>query len=180
MPPEVLAVHLSPTHTFSKHPQLHIHLLAGLGVDGDAHCGSTVRHRYLRRRDPHQPNLTQVHLLHAELLETLRPLGFDLHPGELGENITTRSLDLLSLPAATLLHLGPSAIVQVTGLRTPCVQMNRLRPGLMAAAFDRDDLGNKRPRAGIMAVVLRGGIVQPGSSIQVELPPTPHRPLRCV
>ena len=180
MPPQVIAVSLSPTHAFSKQPQPNIQLLAGLGIQGDAHCGPTVRHRYLRRRNPAAPNLTQVHLLASEFLDTLRPLGFDLHPGDLGENILTSGLDLLSLPIATLLHLGPTAIVEVIGLRTPCVQMNRFRPGLMAASFHPDANGYPSPRAGIMATVRDPGAVEPGSIIYVELPAQPHRPLRPV
>ena len=180
MLPSVVAVSLASRHTFTKHPQPAIHLLAGLGVKGDAHCGATVRHRYLRRRDPALPNLTQVHLLHTELFDTLRPLGFELHPGELGENITTAGIDLPNLPASTHLHIGPTAVVEITGLRTPCVQMNRLRPGLMAAAFHHDASGNKSPRAGIMAIVLHSGTVEPGSPIHVQLPHLPHHPLQCV
>lgn len=177
---EVVAVSLSPTHTFSKHPQPEIELLAGLGVHGDAHCGSTVRHRYKRRRDPRQPNLTQVHLLQSAFFADLRPLGFHLQPGDLGENITTSGIDLLSLPTSTRLHLGATAVLELTGLRTPCTQMNRLHPGLMAAAFTPDSERGKVPRAGVMAIVLRGGRVAPGCPILAELPPSPRLPLRCV
>lgn len=176
-----LSVNLNPRHTFSKHPQPRVRLLAGLGVEGDAHCGAAVRHVYLRRRNPAAPNRTQVHLLAAELLDDLNRSGFDLHPGDLGENITTRGIDLIALPSATRLHLGPEAVLELTGLRTPCVQMNRLRPGLMAASFAHDSLsGRKRPRAGVMAVVLRSGVVNPGASILLELPPQPHTPLHPV
>lgn len=180
MPPLVIAVSLSRTHTFSKHPQPQIHLLAGLGVEGDAHCGANVRHRYLARRDPTQPNLTQVHLLQAELLETLRSSGFPLLPGDLGENITTSGIDLLALPASTRLHIGREAVVEITGLRTPCVQMNRLHPGLMAATFIHHPSGKKSPRAGVMSIVLRSGMVTPGCPIAIELPQTPHQPMKCV
>ncbi len=180
MPARVVAVSLSRTHTFSKHPQPHIHLLAGLGVEGDAHCGATVRHRYLARRDPTQPNLTQVHLLQAELLETLRSSGFPLLPGDLGENITTSGIDLLALPASTRLHIGPAAVVEITGLRTPCVQMNHLRPGLMAAVFTYLPSGKKSPRTGVMSIVRRGGTVTPDCPIEIELPALPHQPMKCV
>lgn len=180
MPMHVVAVSLSRTHSFSKHPRPRIQLLAGLGVQGDAHCGATVRHRYLARRDPGQPNLTQVHLLHTELFETLRDSGFHLTPGDLGENITTSGIDLLALPSATRLLLGQDAVVEITGLRTPCVQMDRFRPGLMAAAFLYGPDGTKSPRTGVMSIVLRGGAVDPGSAIRIELPPAPHRPLLCV
>ncbi len=174
---KVLAVHLSPTHTFSKQPQPQIHLLAKLGVQDDAHCGPTVRHRYLRRRNPAAPNLTQVHLLAVEFLQDLNRNGFDLHPGDLGENILTSAIDLVHLPVATRLHLGPTAVVELTGLRTPCIQMNRLQPGLMAASFNLDTLGRKTPRAGVMAIVLNTGAVEPGHPIHIELPPPPHHPL---
>ena len=180
MAARVVAVSLGPTHTFSKHPQPQIHLLAGLGVQGDAHCGATVRNRYRARRDPTQPNLTQVHLLHTELLAALRESGFHLHPGDLGENITTSGIDLLTLPASTHLHIGPEAVLKITGLRTPCVQMNRLRPGLMAAAFTYPPHGRKFPRAGIMSIVLQEGPVHPGCPIEIELPSLPHQPLQCV
>ncbi len=180
MPARVVTVSLSQTHTFSKHPQPQIHLLAGLGVEGDAHCGVTVRHRYLARRDPTRPNLTQVHLLHTELLEALRNSGFPLLPGDLGENITTSGIDLLTLPTSTHLHIGPEAVVKITGLRTPCVQMNRLHPGLMAAAFTSSSPGKRSPRAGVMSIVLRSGTVTPSCPIAIELPPLPHQPMKCV
>lgn len=179
--PQVLSVNLNPKHTFSKHPQPRIHLLAGLGVEGDAHCGAAVRHVYLRRRNPAAPNRTQVHLLATELLDDLNQSGFDLHPGDLGENITTRGLDLIALPSATRIHLGPEAVLELTGLRTPCIQMNRLRPGLMAASFAHDPtLSRNRPRAGVMAIVLQGGLVEPGAPIALQLPPHPHTPLHPV
>ncbi len=176
----VTSVHLSPTHSFRKYPEPRIHLLAGQGVRGDAHCGALVQHRYLKRRDPARPNLTQAHLLHTELFDLLRPLGFHLRPGDLGENITTSGLDLLNLPLATRLHLGPSAIVELTGLRTPCIQMNRLHAGLMAAAFHPSPYGRKTPRAGVMGIVLAGGEVSPGSPIAIHLPPPPLHPLNPV
>ncbi len=178
MSPNIQAVSLSPTHTFSKIPQPQIHLLANLGVKGDAHCGPLVRHRYLRRRNPQQPNLMQVHLIDTSLLVTLTTLGFHLHPGNFGENILTSGIDLLSLPTSTRLHLGPTAVVEVTGLRTPCIQMDRLQPGLMAASFHLAPAGKKLPRAGIMATVLTSGTVTPGDPVYLELPPPPHIPLK--
>ena len=174
----VLAVSLNPKHTFSKLPQPAIHLLAGLGIDGDAHCGATVRHRYLVRRDPAAPNRTQVHLLEAEFLDALAseaPSLPTLNPGDFGENILTRSLDLRSLPVGARLHLGPHAIVELTGLRSPCKQMDTLRPGLMKASFIP---GTRHPRAGVMAIVIAGGTISPSDTIRVELPPAPHIPLR--
>lgn len=175
--PTVLSVSLSPTHTFSKPIATEIHIEAGQGIRGDAHAGALVRHRYLVRKNPHAANLAQVHLLHAELFQELATKGIALAPGELGENITTTGLDLLTLPLGTLLHLGPQAIVRVTGLRQPCTRMNALRPGLMQACLGKFPDGKVLRKAGIMAVALTSGLVHPGDPILVELPPTPHLPL---
>jgi len=166
----VAAVSQSATHSMSKQPALSIRLLAGLGVEGDTHAGVTVKHRSRVARDPTQPNLRQVHLIHAELHDELRAAGFTLAPGEMGENITTRGLDLLSLPTGTRLRLGPDAIIEVTGLRNPCNQLNGLRPGLMNAMLDRDADGNLIRKAGVMGIVLSGGDVRLGDGIAVELP----------
>lgn len=171
----IVAVHRDGAHRFSKQPQLLIVLRDGLGVEGDAHAGARVRHRSRVARDPTQPNLRQVHLLHAELLDELA-----LAPGEIGENVTTRGIDLLGLPAGARLRLGGTAVVAVTGLRNPCVQLDRHRPGLMAACLSRDAAGGLIRRAGVMAVVLAGGPVAPGDPIQVELPAPPHRALQPV
>lgn len=173
----VEAVSRSATHTHAKANQSSIRLLAGLGVDGDAHLGETVKHRSRVARDPSQPNLRQVHLLHAELFEELRAIGFALSAGRIGENVTTRGVDLLGLPAGARLHLGETAVVEVTGLRNPCRQLDAVQPGLMAAVLGRDPHGNLVRKAGVMAVVLSGGEVRPGDPIRVELPPAPHRPL---
>jgi MOSC domain-containing protein YiiM len=161
----------------SKPTQRSIRLLAGLGVEGDAHLGATVKHRSRVRRDPSQPNLRQVHLIHAELFDELRPAGFVLEPGQIGENVTTRGIDLLGLPAGARLRLGETALIEVTGLRNPCVQLDGIQPGLMAATLDRDAEGNLVRKAGVMAIVLRAGEVRPGDPIAVTLPPDPHRPL---
>lgn len=176
----VAAVSRSPSHTMSKPNDGSIRLVAGLGVEGDAHQGLTVKHRSRVKKDPTVPNLRQVHLIHAELLDELRGRGFELVPGEMGENVTTRGVDLLDLPVETRLRLGPDAIIEVTGLRNPCHQLNGLRPGLMAATLDRDEHGNLVRKAGIMAVVVAGGDLRPGNSIAVELPPRPHRKLEAV
>jgi MOSC domain-containing protein YiiM len=167
--PHVLAVHLSPTHSFSKRPALSIRLIAGLGVEGDAHAGATVKHRSRVAKDPTQPNLRQVHLIHAELLDELNARGFTVKPGDLGENITTHGLDLLALPTGALLTIG-SAVIKVTGLRNPCVQLDRFASGLMQATLDRDANGNLIRKAGVMGVVLSGGDVQAGDSIQMQSP----------
>jgi MOSC domain-containing protein YiiM len=176
----VLAVSLRHGHHFSKTPSLGIRLLTGLGVAGDAHMGETVKHRSRVRKDPTAPNLRQVHLMHAELFEELRVKGFEVKPGDLGENVTTSGIDLLALPAGTRLHLGASAVVEVTGLRNPCVQIDTFQKGLMAATLDKDDAGNLIRKAGIMSIVLSDGDVRPGDTIRVELPAGPQRPLQPV
>ena len=167
-------------HHFSKTSSLGIRLLAGLGVAGDGHMGTTVKHRSRVRKDPTQPNLRQVHLIQAELFDELRTLGFVVKPGELGENITTSGIDLLALPAGTRLHLGDSAVVEITGLRNPCVQIDDFQQGLMAATLARDADGNLVRKAGIMSVVLSDGDVVPGDTVAIELPGTPHRRLQPV
>ncbi|HWI80560.1 MOSC domain-containing protein [Ramlibacter sp.] len=173
----VLAVHRSASHSFSKFAEEAIVLVAGLGVEGDAHAGTTVRHRSRVARDPSQPNLRQVHLLHSELFAELMALDFPVWPGELGENVTTAGIDLLALPAGTRLHLGASAVVELTGLRNPCSQIDRFQRGLMAAVLDRDAGGNLVRKAGVMAAVIAGGAVRPQDTIGVERPAPPHVPL---
>jgi MOSC domain-containing protein YiiM len=173
----VIAVHLSRSHTFSKRPQLCIRLLEGLGVEGDAHCGPLVKHRFDARRDPTRPNLRQVHLLQSELLDEVRARGFEVAPGEMGENVSTAGIDLLGLPQGAWLHLGPEAVVEVTGLRTPCVHIERFREGLLAAVIERRPGGHLIRKAGVMAVVVRGGMVQPGDSIRVQVTEGLHRAL---
>jgi MOSC domain-containing protein YiiM len=176
----VIAVSRSATHRFSKPNEAAIRLLAGLGVEGDAHAGATVRHRSRVARDPTQPNLRQIHLLHAELHDELLAAGFAVPPGAMGENVTTRGLDLLALPTGARLRLGAEAVLEVTGLRNPCRQLDRFRPGLMAAVLDRDAEGRLVRKAGIMGVVLADGAVGPGDAVRVELPLGPHRPLEPV
>jgi MOSC domain-containing protein YiiM len=157
-----------------------IALLAGLGVADDAHMGATVQHRSRVARDPSQPNLRQVHLIHAELMDELEARGFTVAPGRMGENITTRGVELLALPAGTNLHIGDSAIIEVTGLRNPCTQLDGIQPGLMQAVLGRDADGNLIRKAGIMGIVLQGGEVKPNDSIRIVLPPEPHSPLKPV
>ncbi|MBM2812931.1 MAG: domain containing protein [Chloroflexi bacterium] len=173
----VVAVSCSATHTMSKPNQDCIRLLTGLGVEGDAHAGPTARHRSRVARDPSQPNLRQVHLIHAELHDELSKAGFPVAPGEMGENVTTRHLDLLGLPVGTRLHLGTDAAVEVTGLRNPCVQLDGIKPGLMATVLDRDAHGNLVRKAGVMGIVIAGGEVRPGDSIRIELPSERFRSL---
>ncbi len=176
----VAGVNRSAKHTFSKPEQGSIRLLAGLGVEGDAHLGETVKHRSRVRQDPTQPNLRQIHLIHAELHDELKTSGFDVSSGQMGENVTTRGIDLLGLPLGAQLHLGRDALVEITGLRNPCAQLNDFQPGLMEAVLDRDAQGNLVRKAGIMGVVLADGEVRPGDPIRVELPSKPHRPLERV
>lgn len=173
----VTAVSRSATHTFSKQNQESIRLLTGLGVEGDAHMGETVKHRSRVARDATQPNLRQVHLIHAELHDELRAAGFSVSAGQMGENITTRGVDLLRLPTGARLHLGGMAVVEVTGLRNPCTQLDDFQQGLMAAVLGRDEHGNLIRKAGVMGIVIVGGEVRPGDPIRVELPPEPHRTL---
>jgi hypothetical protein len=176
----VIAVSRSAAHTMAKPNQDCIRLLAGLGVEGDAHLGETVRHRSRVARDPTQPNLRQVHLIHTELHDELRASGFELVPGEMGENVTTRGIELLNLPTGTRLTLGHNAVVEITGLRNPCYQLDGLQNGLMQATLARDARGELVRKAGVMAIVISGGQVRPGDAISVVLPSPPHRPLRPV
>jgi MOSC domain-containing protein YiiM len=176
----VVAVGRSASHTFSKPSAASIRLVEGSGVEGDAHSGATVKHRWDVKRDPRAPNLRQVHLIHAELHDELRESGFDILSGEMGENITTRNVPLLELPTGTRLHLGDRAVVEVTGLRHPCVQLDRFRSGLQAAVMERDKSGGLVRKTGVMGVVIRGGVVAAGDPIRVELPVEPHRSLEPV
>jgi MOSC domain-containing protein YiiM len=173
----VVAVSTSPRHEFSKTNKDSIRLVAGLGVAGDAHFGATVQHLVRVREDPGRPNLRQVHLIHSELFEELRPQGFDLVPGEIGENVTTRGVDLLKLPKGTRLHLGDTAVVELTGLRTPCRQLERHQAGLLAAMRDQDQEGNLVIKSGVMGMVLASGTVKPNDPIRIELPDEPHQRL---
>ena len=178
--PVVAAVHRGPVHELTKPTVPSIRLLAGLGVEGDAHLGTTVKHRSRVARDPSQPNLRQVHLIHSELHDDLSRRGFAVGPGDMGENITTRDIDLLSLPVGALLHLGGEAVVEVTGLRNPCLQLDGLQPGLMGAVLGRDAHGDLVRVAGVMGIVVATGDVQAGDRIVITLPDTPHRPLEPV
>lgn len=176
----VTAVSRDGRHAFSKPVRNAITLIAGLGVAGDAHAGQTVQHRSRVARDPSAPNLRQVHLIHAELHDELAGRGFPVSPGDMGENVTTRGIDLLALPAGARLRIGAQAVVEVTGLRNPCVQLDGFQHGLMKAVLDRDDEGRLVRKAGVMAIVLVGGDVAAGDPIEVSLPPEPHLPLEPV
>ena len=176
----VVAVSKSGQHRFSKRPCDQITLLAGIGIEGDAHAGVTVQHRSRVARDPTKPNLRQVHLLHAELFDEARTEGYQLAPGELGENVLTQGLDVLALSRDTLLHIGSQAVVRITGLRNPCTQIDRFRKGLLKVAVGRDRNGQVVRKAGVMGVVMTGGIIRPDDKIEVELPALPHHALECV
>jgi len=175
--PIVSTVAASPSHGFSKRPLPAIRLIAGFGVLGDAHSGVTVQHRSRVARNRLQPNLRQVHLIHGELHDELRGLGFAVAPADLGENVTTRGLDLLALPRGTRLGLGASALIELTGLRNPCIQIDRFQSGLTQAVLGRDEAGNLVRKAGVMAIVLADGVVTPGDPITVSLPDGPHAAL---
>jgi MOSC domain-containing protein YiiM len=170
----VVAVSTGKSHGIGKDTHDAIRLVAGQGVEGDVHAGTTVKHRSRVRKDPEQPNLRQVHLIHRELHEELVSQGFEIAPGEMGENVTTSGVELLELPTGARLRLGSDAVVEVTGLRNPCSQLDGLAPGLMKAVLDRDDDGELVRKSGVMGIVLEGGEVRPGDPIQVELPDEPH------
>jgi MOSC domain-containing protein YiiM len=176
----VIAVHRSGRHSFSKFEEDAITLVEGLGVAGDAHAGTTVKHRSRVARDPGAPNLRQVHLLHAELFDELVGRDFAVFPGEMGENITTRGIDLLALPRGTVLRVGEEAEVEITGLRNPCSQIDKFQPGLTSAVLDRDREGRLVRKTGVMAVVRRGGEVRRNDTIVVRLPNGPHHLLEPV
>ena len=177
---QVSAVARDGEHRFSKRTVAEISVLAGLGVEGDAHRGVTVKHRSRVAADPTQPNLRQVHLIHSELFVELRAKGFEVEPANLGENVTTAGLDLLSLPRNTQLAIGATVVLEVTGLRNPCAQIERFQPGLLAAVLDRGPTGEVIRKAGIMTVVLTGGIIRAGDQIGVNLPLPPYLPLERV
>jgi MOSC domain-containing protein YiiM len=180
MPGVVAAVSRSGTHSFTKPNADAIRLVAGLGVEGDAHQGRTVKHRSRLAKFAGTPNLRQVHLIHAELFDELRAAGFTVAAGQMGENVTTSGIDLLGLPAGARLRLGAAAVIEITGLRNPCRQLDRFQPGLMAATLAHDATGNLVRKAGVMAIVLAGGEVRRGDPIAIDLPPEPHRRLEPV
>ncbi len=170
----VASVGVSSGHTFTKQPCSAIRLIAGLGVEGDAHSGELVKHRSRVAKDPSQPNLRQAHIIHAELFDELAERGFHVRSGDLGENITSRGVDLLALPRGALLHIGEEAVIEITGLRNPCKQINAFQPGLMQAVIERADDGGHIRKSGVMGVVRVGGLVRPDDVIRVELPAEPH------
>jgi MOSC domain-containing protein YiiM len=177
---QVVAVSRSAKHGVGKVPQETIRLLDGLGVEGDAHAGKTVQHVYRKRLDPGAPNLAQVHFLHRELFDEPAVQGFALKAGTLGENVLTEGLDLINLPTGTLFHIGAGVVVEISGIRDPCRQIDAVAKGLMKTLLARDAAGSLVRKAGIMGIVVTGGIVRPGDAIGVTLPPKPHRRLEVV
>ena len=177
---KVIALSKSGKHTMQKFNTPQIHLLKGLGVEGDAHLGVTVKHRSRVAKDPTQPNLRQVHLIQYELHQELAQKGYEISPGQMGENITTQGIDLLNLPKDTVLQIGASASIQITGLRNPCHQLDGIQKGLMKAVLDRDQTGKLIRKAGIMGIVLTDGIVKIEDPIEINLPPRPYLPLERV
>ena len=170
----------SGSHTFTKYQEVSIKLLEGLGVEGDAHMGKTVKHRSRVSRDPNQPNLRQIHLIHSELFDELKEQGFNVCPGQMGENITTRGIDLLGLPRDTVLMIGKSAQIKITGLRNPCKQINSIQNGLMNAVIEKDSKGNIVRKAGVMGIVIIGGEVTAEDTISIKLPLKPYQKLERV
>ena len=170
----VVAVSRSDSHSFSKQNQESIELVAAYGIEGDVHAGATIKHRSRLAKEGDQPNIRQVHLLHTEIFEELKEQGYEVLPGELGENITTKGLDILAMPKGTRLHIGSSAIVELTGLRNPCGQIDDFQKGLKDALLDHDAEGNLIRKSGVMSIVIASGDVVPGDPIRVELPPLPH------
>ncbi len=175
----VEAVATDDAHRFSKRLRPAVTLVAGFGIEGDVHAGSTIQHRS-RAKHPPRPNLRQVHLVHAELLDELVRRGFDVSPGAIGENVLTRGVDLLALPSGAQLRLGNDAVVSLTGLRNPCRQLDRFQSGLMAAVLGRDEEGRLIRKPGVLSVVVAGGVVRPGDPIGIRLPEGGRRPLEVV
>jgi hypothetical protein len=176
----VTAVSRDGGHRFSKPVVGEIRLLPGLGVEADTHAGVTVQHRSRVRRDPSAPNLRQVHLIHGELHDELAARGFRVGPGVMGENLTTRGVELLALPTGTRLRIGAGAVVEITGLRNPCVQLDAYQAGLMRAVLDRAADGSLIRKAGVMGIVVTGGVVRPGDRVVADLPASPHQALQPV
>ena len=176
----VIAVSSSETHSFSKPNQDVINLIEGIGVEGDAHSGKTVKHRFLVKKDALRPNIRQVHLIHNELLDELNANGFSVNPGQLGENITSRGIDLLALPTGTILNIGYEVVIELTAFRNPCKQIDEFQEGMLKAVLYKDDEGNLVRKTGVIGIVRSGGEVRPGDTILFNLPPKPHQQLEYV
>ena len=177
---QVTSVSRSGSHSFSKPTCTSIQLIEGLGVEGDAHSGKTVKHRSRVAMDPSQPNLRQVHLIHSELHDELIEQGFNVAPGVMGENITTKGIDLLGLPRDSMLHIGEKAVIQITGLRNPCKQLEDYQKGLLSAVLDKTPDGELIRKSGVMAIVISGGTIKPDDFIKIQFPEKPHKKLERV
>ena len=180
MKPSIVTLSKSESHSMQKYSQSALKLISGYGIEGDVHAGGTVKHRSRRKKNSELPNLRQVHLIHSELYEELRLDGFVLNHGELGENITTKDLNLLNLPEGTILNIGPDVKIEITGLRNPCSQLDDLRKGLMKAVLERSETGELIRKTGVMAIVISGGEILLSNTIDIEYPSKPHRKLVCV
>jgi len=167
----VLSVSMSSSHGFSKRPTDYIYLLSGCGVQGDVHCSGAASSN----------NKRQVHLIASELLTELarkdsKGRAYIISPGALGENITTKGIDLVGLNEGTRLHFGDGddhAIVRITGLRNPKKRLDEWPKGLL----DRCAMKNKKGeitgrKIGVMGIVEEDGFVQPGHMVYVEKPKT--------
>lgn len=177
---QVSAVSKSNTHSFSKTPSTSINLIEGHGVEGDAHSGKTVKHRSRIAKDPSQPNLRQVHLIHSELHDELIEQGFRVGPGIMGENITTKGIDILGLPRDSLLRIGDNAVIKITGLRNPCKQLEDYQKGLLKALLDKTPDGELIRKSGVMGIVISGGVIKTDDLIKIQLPDKPYHKLECV
>ena len=177
--PTVIAVASDSAHNVIKPVRESISLIAGLGIEGDAHAGKTIQHRYDKARNPDAPNLRQVHLMHAELFDQMAELGMTVTPGQMGENITTRNIDILGVPRGTHLKIG-EAIIEITGLRNPCKHLNKVAVGLMEACIERYDDGALFPQSGVMGIVIAGGEIKVGDDIQIITPDKPYSRLEPV
>ena len=177
---QVVAVSVSAKHGFCKDNAVSIKLIENFGVEGDAHAGEKIKHIYLAKKDPSRPNIRQIHLIPMELLAEVAKKGFLVNPGQLGENITTRGIDLIKLPVATKLHIGEQAVVQVTALRNPCPQINHFQKGLLKEMATKDPEGKVVRKAGVMGIVLVGGTVKPTDKVRIELPVSGHKPLEYI
>ena len=177
---KVYSVHASSTHSIRKENRSYIHIIEGFGVEGDAHAGKKVKHRYLVRKDPERPNLRQVHFISYEIYEDLRQSGFNILEGEMGENITTVGIDLMNLPLDTIFRIGGDVELKITGMREPCHLLDEIQNGLMKATVSKNEEGHIIRKAGIMSVVIKGGIVQSGDPIEIIYPKRPWQKMSTV
>ncbi|WP_322596991.1 MOSC domain-containing protein [Bradyrhizobium sp. SEMIA] len=122
------------------------------------------------------PNLRQVHLIPSELFAALLEAGFPIGARDLGENISTVGLDLERMPLGTLIELGRTAIVELAGLRTPCVLVDRFRAGVKRHVLSSEKTGPSF-RCGVLGIVRFGGPVAPGDTVRARLQSSSFRAL---